>query len=270
MDAGERWRRDIFAEYVGHRRGERIPGFDIEVLPDITRYPPTASTGDEALLAYARFPAAQAARRIAEELGRFRANGWEGEWKLYDFDEPADLKARLEAAGLRSHHVEALMVLDLSAPRPAAARHDDGIRIERASGATLDEIADLQEEVWASRFPWLRDVMHLVGDPGGTGVVFCARDGDRVVGSGWLELHGGSRFVQLCGGAVLEPYRGRGIYSRLFERRVLEARERGASWMAVEAAPMSRPILEKKGFRFVCHTHPMRTRPYDTSAVSRG
>lgn len=266
----ERWRRDIFREYVTHRRLEAIPGFDIEVLPDITRYSPSATMGDEALLAYARFPAGEADRRIAEELGRFRERGWEGEWKLYDFDEPADLKARLEAAGLRSHHVEALMVLDLSAARVTDARHDDGIAIERATGSALDEIAAFQEEVWGARFPWLRHVMRLVGDPGGTGVVFCARDGARLVGSGWLELHGGSRFVQLCGGAVLERYRGRGIYSRLFERRVVEARQRGAAWIAVEAAPMSRPILEKKGFRFVCHTHPMRTRPYDTSPVTRG
>jgi GNAT superfamily N-acetyltransferase len=263
------WRREIFREYVAHRRGEPIPGFDIEVLPDVTRYRPTGVMGDEALLAYARFPVEEADRRIAEELRALRERGWEGEWKLHDFDEPADLKSRLEAAGLSNHHVEALMVLDLASARPRPAE-EDAIVVERAAGSALDEIAALQEEVWAIRLPWLRGVMHLVGDAGGTGVVFCARDGERIVGSGWLELHGGSRFVQLCGGAVLPGYRGRGIYSRLFDRRVAEAKMRGVGWMAVEAAPMSRPILEKKGFRFVCNTYPMRTKPYDTGAVTRG
>ena len=100
-------------------------------------------------------------------------------------------------------------------------------------------------------------------------LVLCARDGDRVVGSGWIDFSPGSPFAQMHGGAVLEPYRGRGVYSRLFERRLEEAKARGVPWIAVDAAPMSRPILEKKGFRFVCHTYPMRTRPYDTKAVTR-
>ena len=30
-----------------------------------------------------------------------------------------------------------------------------------------------------------------------------------------------------------------------------------------DEAPMSRPILEHRGFRFVCHTYPMRTRPFE-------
>jgi GNAT superfamily N-acetyltransferase len=269
MTPEDRWRFEIFSEYAGIRRVEPIPGFEIEVLPDITRYRPAGVMGDEALVAYARFPDAEADRRVAEELRTLRERGWEGEWKLHDFDEPGDLKGRLEALGLTNHHVEALMVLDLAIAQPRHAQDDDVV-IERATGSKLDEIAALQEEVWNVRLPWLRGVMHLTGDPDhGTGVVFCARDGARVVGSGWIELHAGSRFTQLCGGAVHPDYRGRGIYSRLFERRVIEAKARGAKWMAVEAAPMSRPILEKKGFRFVCNTYPMRTRPYDTGAVTR-
>jgi len=92
----------------------------------------------------------------------------------------------------------------------------------------------------------------------------------ELVGSGWIDFHGGSRFAQLCGGAVREDHRGRGIYSRLFQRRLLEAKARGVPFIAVDAAPMSRPILERKGFRFVCHTYPMRTRPFETTAVTRG
>jgi GNAT superfamily N-acetyltransferase len=128
----------------------------------------------------------------------------------------------------------------------------------------------LQEEIWKCRLPWLAGVLHEMADPvRGSGVAYCARIADRVVGSGWIDFHGGSRFAQLCGGAVAEDYRGRGIYSLLFEHRVLEARARGVPFIAVDAAPMSRPILERKGFRFVCHTYPMRTRPFDTTSVTR-
>jgi GNAT superfamily N-acetyltransferase len=170
---------------------------------------------------------------------------------------------------LTTHHVEALMVLQVEDARVDPVSAGD-IVIEKASGPKLDEIAQLQEEVWRCRLPWLAGVLHQTADPvNGTGVAYCARLGDRVVGSGWIDFHGGSRFAQLCGGAVAEDCRGRGIYSLLFERRLLEARARRVPYIAVDAAPMSRPILERKGFRFVCQTYPMRTRPFGVSAVTR-
>lgn len=61
----------------------------------------------------------------------------------------------------------------------------------------------------------------------------------------------------LHGGAVLPAFRGRGIYSRLFEARMMDALARGLKWVAVDAAPMSRPILEAKGFERLDSTWPM-------------
>lgn len=97
----------------------------------------------------------------------------------------------------------------------------------------------------------------------GTASLYCARTRDRVVGSGWIEFHGDSQFAQLCGGALLHAFRGQGLYSRLFEVRIAEARSRRVPYVAVDAAPMSRPILERRGFKFVCNTYPLRTRPYE-------
>ena len=53
----------------------------------------------------------------------------------------------------------------------------------------------------------------------------------------------------------------------MFERRLEAARARGVPYLAVDAAPMSRPILERKGFRYICGTYPMRTRPFDTGTM---
>ena len=129
----------------------------------------------------------------------------------------------------------------------------------------------MQEEVWACRLPWLAGSLRAMADPvDGTAMVYCARADGRVVGSGWIDFHRGSRFAQLSGGSVLESYRTRGVYSVLFARRLADAAARGVPFMAVDAAPMSRPILERKGFAFVCNTYPMRTRPHDTGAVTRG
>jgi len=263
------WRRDVFKQYALERRGAKLPNYRLERLADITRHLPNG-TDDEALLSFARLPAGLAEERIREELDHLRRQGWEAEWKVHDFDEPGDLKPRLEAKGLTAHHVEALMVLQVDDARvctPSA----EGILIEEASGAALDEIAALQEEIWKIRLPWLTGVLREMTEPEhGSAIVYSARSGDRVVGSGWIDFQGGSKFAQLCGGAVLEDFRGRGIYTLLFEHRLAQARKRGVPFIAVDAAPMSRPILERKGFRFVCQTYPMRTRPFDTNPVTRG
>jgi GNAT superfamily N-acetyltransferase len=257
------WRRETFSRYASARRAARIPGYQVEVLPDITRHFPE-SDSDEALLSFARFAPEQAGERIAQELAHMATKGLAAEWKLHDFDQPADLKSRLESLGLTCHHVEALMVLEVA---HAHVEHQPlhGIQIEKAAGAALAEIVAFQEEVWKCRLPWVLDVLRKMSDP-----IYCARADGQVVGSGWIDFHGGSEFAQLCGGAVAESHRGQGIYSALFDRRVEDAQARGTRFIAVDAAPMSRPILERRGFRFVCHTHPMRTRPFDTGAVTRG
>ena len=258
----ERWRRQIFEQYALERRAARVPGYTLEVASDITRHLPQGED-DEALLWLARFPRPAADQRIAEELSNLRDHGWQAEWKLQEFDEPDDLKRRLEAHGLSCHHVEALMVLDVADARPRTFAETD-VEVKVASGEEIDEIVSVGEEVWSCRMPWLAHTLREMTDPvHGTASLYCARTADRVVGSGWIEFHGGSRFAQLCGGALLEAYRGRGVYSRLYEARIAEAKARAVPYIAVDAAPMSRPILERRGFRFVCHTYPMRTRAYE-------
>jgi GNAT superfamily N-acetyltransferase len=263
------WRRAVFERYARERGTARIPNYRLETLGDLTRHLPKGMD-DEALLSFACFSPEAANERIREELEHLRSHGWAAEWKVHEFDEPADLRYRLEAHGLAAHHVEALMVLQVGDARRAEPSAN-GVIVEEASGKTLDEIALLQEEIWKCRLPWLAGVLHEMTDPGrGSGVAYCARIANRIVGSGWIDFHGGSQFAQLCGGAILEAFRGRGIYSLLFERRLAEARRRGVAFIAVDAAPLSRPILERKGFEIVCDTYPMRTRPFDTSSVTRG
>ena len=256
----------MFERYALSRRACRIPNYRLEALPDLTRHLPNGAD-DEAVLSFARFTPASAEARIEEELEHLKRHGWAAEWKVHDFDQPEDLRSRLEAHGLTFHHAEALMVLEVDGARVHAPSRP-GVLVEAASGPALDEIASFQEDVWQCRLPWLAGVLHEMARSG-SGPIFCARVDGRIVGSGWIDFHGDSPFAQLSGGSVAEPYRGRGIYSLLFERRIAEAKARSVSFVAVDAAPMSRPILERKGFHYVCGTYPMRTRPYDTGAVTR-
>jgi GNAT superfamily N-acetyltransferase len=262
------WCREMFERYALARRAATIPNYRLEVVADVTRHLPRGAD-DEAVLSFARFTPADAERRIDEELRHLKSHWWEAEWKVHDFDQPADLSSRLQARGLTLHHEEALMVLEVDGARIQPSARTDVV-VEAASGPTLDEIARFQEEVWECRLPWLVGALHEMSDRlDGSCPVFCARVGGRVVGSGWIDFHGGSEFAQLSGGAVAEKYRGHGVYSLLFERRLAEAKARAVPFVAVDAAPMSRPILERKGFRYVCGTYPMRTRPFDTGPVTR-
>jgi GNAT superfamily N-acetyltransferase len=263
------WRRRTFEEYAAERRSVTVPGYVLDVADDITRHLPQ-NGGDEALLSLARFTTSNADDRITEELRNLRAHHWHAEWKLYDFDQPHDLKARLEAHGLVNHHVEALMMLDVAKSEPRKFGETDVV-VKEASFDEFEGIVALAEEVWGCRLPWLGHMLREMTHPvRGTAKVFCARTASRIVGSGWIEFYGGSCFAQLCGGCLLPKYRGRGLYARLFERRLQEARARGVRYVVADAAPMSRAILERRGFQFVCHTYPMRTRPYDTTQVTRG
>jgi len=256
------WRRAVFAEYAAARRTDRIPGYTLEVADDITRHLPQAGN-DEAILWLARFAAPSADRRVAEEIERLEHRAWAFEWKLHDFDQPEDLRKRLEARGLRAHHVEALMVLEVAAT-PARRLDATDVVVKEVEPHEFEDVVRLGEEVWNCRMPWLAHSLAEMTHPvRGSAKVYCARTAERVVGTGWIEFHHGSRFAQLCGGSLLEPYRGRGLYSRLFEVRLAEARRRGVPYIAVDAAPMSRPILERRGFRYVCDTYQMRSRPYE-------
>lgn len=266
---GDAWQREVFAAYARERAEAPLPGLRCERLADITRYHP-AGDDDEALLAFARFDDATVDARIEEELAALRQRNLAAEWKVHGLDRPPDLADRLRARGLANHHVEALMVLEMSAAPQAAARELGDVVVAEASEGQLDALAAFQEAIWNCRLPWLADALHaMVEANGGTARVYCATHGERIVGSGWIDFHGGSRFAQLCGGAVEASLRGRGVYGRLFDVRIEEARRRAVPFIAVDAAPMSRPILERRGFRYVCDTLPMRTRPFATGPVTR-
>ena len=87
--------------------------------------------------------------------------------------------------------------------------------------------------------------------------LYCAYDDDKPVGSGWTEFPTGSVFPELHGGAVLGRWRGRGVYSALYQRRLAEAIQRRCSFLTVDASAMSQPILEMRGFQRICDTIPM-------------
>jgi predicted GNAT family acetyltransferase len=87
-------------------------------------------------------------------------------------------------------------------------------------------------------------------EPDPNNVVYLAYiDGKPVArASGAFGEHG----VTLFGGATLPEARGRGAYRALVAARWQDAVARGTPLLVTQAGKMSRPILERLGFRALC------------------
>jgi len=70
---------------------------------------------------------------------------------------------------------------------------------------------------------------------------------------GWIRFPQASAFASLWGGSTVPELRNRGLYTALLAARVQEARARGWRYLTIDAGPMSRPIVEKRGFRLLTY-----------------
>ena len=189
----------------------------------------------EAAVAWAR---AEAARRRSRRL----------EWWIGWSATPADVEARLVAAGLVPDDEERVLTgMTCDAPPPAAP-HVEVRRIEKIEeqleALTVDwdvwghDAEDRQARARTERARFAADgpVQH-----------FAAYVDERPVGFGRaIDMRGG---VALMGGAVLPEHRGRGVYRALVRARWDYAATRGTPLLVVQAGRMSAPVLDGLGFR---------------------
>lgn len=250
--------REVFARYRRHQSESDHPGFVREVRAEFVRLTPT-TYGGEGFIQLARLTHATVDAAIEEQKAYFKSLGFGFEWKHHDFDTPDNLRERLLAHGFKPDNTEALMVLDVATHLSRRDALPPGVRVERI--ATVDHIRDVViAHDRANEAPWPPLAARLEAAFDIT-AIFCAYDGDTPIGTGWVEFPPGSEFTEIHGGAVVREYRGKGIYSALFDARVQEARRRGSRFIVVDAGPMSRPILLRKGFEFICETTPYRMGP---------
>jgi GNAT superfamily N-acetyltransferase len=208
-------------------------------------------------IAYSRLDPCEADAAIREQIAYFEGIGHAFEWKVYGHDPPPDLKARLLRYGFEAEEEEALVVLDLS-EASVAATTPAGVQIRRLTDPTaLQDVIAVQNRVWGSDHTWLDEALaeELRRDPDSLSiqVAYCR---DEPICTAWVRLPQGTQFASLWGGSTLPEHRGRGIYRAMVAIRAEEARRRGARFLTVDAGPMSRPILERLGFRLLTTTTP--------------
>ncbi|QJY48671.1 GNAT family N-acetyltransferase [Pseudonocardia broussonetiae] len=187
---------------------------------------------------------------VAEQVRHFAGRAWE--WKHYSYDAPADLPARLAAAGLVAGEPETVLVADLRAVRLDAPA-PPGIELREVDGAAdAADLVAVHDAVFGGDHSAIgRELLASV-----TTVGVVARAGGVPVAAGRVELGPGPDFAGLWGGGTLPEWRGRGLFRALVAHRAQRAAARGHRFLQVDATAASAPILRRLGFVELAVTTP--------------
>lgn len=227
-----------------------------EVMPNVVRHIDASNVG-EGIISYSQLNEANADDSIREQVSYFENIGQNFEWKLYDYDQPSDLKERLESHGFIVEEAEAIMVLELEeAPEIfwQSVLHD----VQRITDPEkLSDVLTVQQQVWDEDFSSLGEYL------GGTlrkypdqMSVYVAYVNEQPVSAAWTYFPKRSQFASLWGGSTVSNFRQQGLYTALLAVRAQEAKARQVSYLTVDASTMSRPILEKFGFEMIAYSYP--------------
>ncbi|HET7378187.1 MAG TPA: GNAT family N-acetyltransferase [Anaerolineae bacterium] len=202
----------------------------------------------------ARWPAEEADRKIEEIIEYHRQRNIGFQWWVSPYDTPTDLRERLEKHGMvLAGDAVTMARLGLEA---ADIPINPDTTVELLDGydlAAVDAIGEIdkvcfqwtQEQVDERKPGWIermRDERFHDREAN-----FLARITGRPAGHGRVILQSGIAY--LGGAGVLPEFRGKKVYSTLLRRRLEYAHNRGYHIAAINAEPLSRPIVERYGFK---------------------
>jgi GNAT superfamily N-acetyltransferase len=255
-------RSDVLAAFNLQVRQSTSPdgtGAIFEAGPQVVRRIAQPGSGGSGVL-WSSLDAADADEVIAAQVAFFGARGEKFEWKLYSYDEPADLPDRLTAAGFVAEEPESLMIAAIAEITDALGQAElpPGVRLERATDeAGVDRLIRVHELVFGSDESELRaSLLTQLADAPETTDMVIAMAGDEPVSAARTDFLPGTQFAGLWGGGTLPQWRRHGVYRALVRHRAELAAKRGYSYLTVDASDESRPILERIGFACLAITTP--------------
>jgi GNAT superfamily N-acetyltransferase len=244
-----------FNEQIRRHPGPDGPDGRIERLDTVVRCVPIVDGWAGVL--WSDLDESNADAVIAAQIRRFADVGRAWEWKHYSYDRPADLPARLVAAGFTPEPPETLLVaeiadLDLSVPPPSGVHL---VPIVDKQG--VDALVAVGNEVFGGdRAALGRDLLASLSSEPATAAAVLAMAGDIPISAGRIEFHDGTDFASIWGGGTLAAWRGRGVFRAIVAHRAALAAARGYRYLQVDASPDSRPILRRLGFVELATTTP--------------
>jgi GNAT superfamily N-acetyltransferase len=221
-----------------------------------------APSGDGAsCILWSQLTASTADAAIADQVAFFSARASDSEaefeWKLYDYDQPADLADRLLAAGFEAEDEELLVVGEVAKIQGEVVL-PPGVRLVQVTDkAGVDLLCDVRDQVFGSEGSFSREwLADLLADPQENTIMVLAMAGDLPVCSARIQFLPGTEFAGLWGGGTLPEWRGKGIYRAMVAYRANLAAERGYRYLQVDTSLDSRPILIRLGFTPLAYTTP--------------
>ena len=247
----------MLAEYDDQMRRNPPPepGSRIEREDRVTR---VVSEGDgwNGVL-WTHLTQADAEAVIGAQVSRFAGVAKSWEWKYYSYDEPADLPARLRAAGFAPEPAETVLVAEITSlhldMRPPA-----GVELIPAIDAhSVAAVVRVHDEVFGGNHAAIGSaITAALEGPRRPVEAVVAFAGDTPICAGRVEFPEHRDFASLWGGGTLPSWRGRGVFRSLVAYRARLALERGYRYLQVDASADSRPIFQRLGFTELAVTTP--------------
>ncbi|MCC6976475.1 MAG: GNAT family N-acetyltransferase [Anaerolineae bacterium] len=194
----------------------------------------------------------QAAEEIIKgEIDWFRGRCVNLEWKVFAHSSPSWLGELLQKQGFEAEDPDSIMVLPLKeTPSSLSQPVQHDIR-SKAPGEDMGDVLKILNGAFGgdhARHMAVLSEEHRT-HPGHLSI-YVGYVEDQPVCCGWIRFPP-SPFASIWGGATLPEYRGRGLYQALLRIRVQEAMQRNYPYVYVDAGDMSRPIVERNGFRLL-------------------
>lgn len=247
-------KQDIISAYNQHERIEvTIPGCTKYTSPEIVKMVSTEAHGSH--ISYFNLSPDNVDTAIQTELEFFEKLQVSFEWKTYDTDSPFNIGERLLAHGFEKGEPESFMVLELDSIAHPFNESDCVVEVTDLAG--IKDAIDVQQQVWGGDMSG--QLAHLVASkevaPGDISI-YVIYENQKPLTSGWIVYNGDSPFAGIWGGSTVSGYRGKGYYSALLHKRINDAKRRGKKYLVIDASEMSRPIVERHGFKRVAITTP--------------
>mgnify|MGYP000880632819 CR=1 FL=1 len=252
---------EILALYDAQMRiGLRLPEAVFENTGRIVR--DHSRIENAGFINYADLDEICAEEEITAQIAFFRSLNMPFTWKVYDHDQPADMRQRLAAHGFEVGSPSMLMAYQLpEAPIPLPEQSIS--RVQRVTEEReIEAIVCVEEAVYQSPRDWLRKrLLHMYRTTPQWISLYAGFAEEEVVAGAWIIYYPGSQFASLLGGATLPEFRSRGYYTALLVARMRAAQDRGMRFLVVDASSMSEPLLSKHGFLRLEHTSYCRWSP---------